>query len=351
MLELSLYCIAKTPHLSMPVTGLMMLEKQQKVRLSFEIDKGNRKKLPYAQLLEVYGDGKRVLFDLSDGYGTVEKREQPYLADCASVVFRRSFSQKETMRLPAELRNKIRPLGFHFHVSCSGNPIDEVSSWAERRGSLFQRVFNGAPRSYFTLDKFEHAPVFHENPTVMFYTRLWHAPKEDELWDSINKLNNDRIRLVSELKKRYGHRFIGGIQFAPRDVARCGQLMVGIAETRRKRYLKAMHRADICVGSTGLHDSIGWKTAEYVAASKAIVNEKFCYQVTGNFQEGVNYLPFTDVEGCLEQVEQLMQNPQRVYEMAQANQSYYQEYARPDRLMENALCQVFPELRDEVTAR
>lgn len=348
MLELNLYCAAKTPHLSMPVTGLMMLEEQKKLRLSIEIDESNRKKLPYAPLLEVCGGGKRLLFDLADGYGSEVERAQPQLVRQADVVFRRSFSPKENAKLPAELQSRMRPLGFHFHVSWPGNPIDQVSSWREKKENLFQRVFNGAPRSCFTPDRFEREPVFHETPTILFYTRLWHSAEGDELAESINQLNQNRIRLVAELKKRYGSRFIGGIQFDPREVGRCGSLMAGITATQRTRYLKTMQKADICIGSTGLHDSIGWKTAEYLAASKAVVNERFQYQVTGNFLEGVNYLPFTDVEGCLEQVERLVEDPQRVYEMARANQVYYQTYGRPDRLMANALSQVFPELEDEV---
>ena len=344
MLELSVYCIAKTPHLSMPVTGLLMLAEQKKVCLSIEIDGQNRKRLPYAPLLEVCGRGKRVLFDLADGYGWEVERAQPQLASQADMIFRRSFSPEKNQQLLPELLNRVRPLGFHFHVSYPGNPIDQPSSWRERRRDLFQRTFNGAPRSYFTPDKFERGPVYRKKPAVLFYTRLWHAPEGDELYESVVQLNLSRIKLVSELKKRYGPRFTGGIQFDPKEVGRCGGLMVGIGATSRKRYLETMHKADICIGSTGLHNSIGWKTAEDVAASKAIVNEAFCFQVPGNFRAGVNYLPFADVEGCLTQVERLMGDPQRIYEMALANQAYYQASGRPDRVMANALRQVFPEL-------
>ena len=347
MLELQVYCAGKTAHLTMPVTGLMMLEDQGKVRLSFEIDPDNRREFPYVALLGVYGGGKRVFFDLSDGYGSVEKRAQPWIAEHADAVFRRSFSPAETAKLSEELRGRMRPWGFHFHVSYPGNPIDAVSTWKERKADLFQRVFNGAPRRYFTLEKFERAPRRSEKPTVLFYTRLWHAPEDDELFDSVTLLNQNRIRLVSELKRRYGSRFIGGIQFDPKELGRCGDLMAGISATSRKRYLQTMRSADICIGSTGLHDSISWKTAEYIAASKAVVNETFHYEVPGEFRDGVNFLSFTDVEGCLEQVARLMEDPDRTYEMGLANQAYYQAYGRPDRVMANALAQVFPEFESE----
>ena len=348
MLELQVYCAGKTAHLSMPVTGLMMLEDQGKVRLSFEIDPENRRSFHYPSLLGVEGGGKRLFFDLSDGYGSVEQRAQPWIAEHADAVFRRSFSPSETAKLPPELRGRMRPWGFHFHVSYPGNPIDAVSTWQERKADLFQRVFNGAPRRYFTPEKFERAPRRSQKPTVLFYTRLWHAPENDELFDSVTLLNQNRIRLVSELKRRYGPRFTGGIQFDPKELRRCGSLMAGISATSRKRYLKTMQGADICIGSTGLHGSIGWKTAEYIAASKAIVSEAFCYEAPEGFREGVNFLSFTDVEGCLEQVARLMEDPDRTYEMSLANQAYYQAYGRPDRVMANALAQVFPEFEGEV---
>lgn len=343
MLDLSAYCRAKTAHLSMPVTGLLMLEAQGKIRFSLEIDPANRRELPYVPLLEVRGGGKRIIFDLADGYGSEVEQALPQLAAGADFVFRRSFSTARNAGLPPELRGRMRPLGFHFHVSYPGNPVDQTVTWQERKGELFQRVFNGAPRSYFTLEKFERPPRPVEKPAVLFYARLWHAPEDDELYDSVQRLNQNRIRLVAELRKRYGSRFTGGIQFDPKEVGRWGRLMVGIGETSRKRYLQTMHGADICIGSTGLNDSIGWKTAEYIAASKAVVNEKFCYEVPGDFREGVNYLPFTDVEECLTHVERLMEDPQHVYEMAQANRRYYQTYGRPDRMMANALRQVFPD--------
>ena len=38
MLEVTLYCIGKSPHLSMPVTGFLMLEKQGRLRITWELD-------------------------------------------------------------------------------------------------------------------------------------------------------------------------------------------------------------------------------------------------------------------------------------------------------------------------
>ena len=92
----------------------------------------------------------------------------------------------------------------------------------------------------------------------------------------------------------------------------------------------------ICIGSMGLHESIGWKTGEYVAAGRAIVNEEFKYQIP-NFIEGINYFSYDSVEKCLSMVEELHKNPEKVIEMQKNNTKYYNNYLRPDKQIENVI--------------
>jgi hypothetical protein len=54
----------------------------------------------------------------------------------------------------------------------------------------------------------------------------------------------------------------------------------------------------ICVATTGLHGSIEWKMAEYIAVSKAIVSEELNYSVSADFARGKNCLDFTTPEEC-----------------------------------------------------
>ena len=107
--------------------------------------------------------------------------------------------------------------------------------------------------------------------------------------------------------------------------------------TERRRYLRVMHSSDICIGTTGLNGSIGWKTGEYVAAAKAIVHEELCYSVTGDFREGANYLSFRTAEECVEAVAKLVESPERLQAMKRANAAYYRQYLRPDILVKNTL--------------
>lgn len=336
MVQAALYCIAKTSHLSMLLTGFELLSQRGELTYTVEIDPQNREAFPRPQYLLAVIDGRRILFDMADGY--IQNEEMLPLLERCDVYFKRSFSAQQNQAFPPELRRKMKPLGLHYHVSCPGNLMDEGLGLKKR---LFQQVFNGALPEYFTVDRFEAAPVRSAQPKVLFFTRLWDvsAYKESDpaYFESVKKINADRIRLVTELKKRYGKNFVGGIQFSVLAVKNCPLLVVPITATMRRNYLPAMHRADICIASTGLHDSIGWKTAEYVAGARAIVSEHLCYEVTGDFDEGKNYLSFGTVEECLAQVDRLMNDPDAVYAMQQANEQYYRQYLRADVLIRNAL--------------
>ena len=90
----------------------------------------------------------------------------------------------------------------------------------------------------------------------------------------------------------------------------------------------------------GLHESIGWKTAQYIASSRAIVNEKLHYEVTGNFEDGENYLSFEGVEECMEKVSFLYDDKDKLYNMKKRNHDYYNKYLRPDQLVLNAIKEV-----------
>ena len=148
---------------------------------------------------------------------------------------------------------------------------------------------------YFTVEKFECGAgrrVAAKRLKILFLTRLW----EGEQNRAINAM---RIAIVRALGERYPRNFTGGVTDTPLARALCPELIVAEKYTDRARYLRLMRRSDICIGSTGLWDSIGWKTGEYVAAARAVVNERFVYEVPGGFREGVNYLGYASAEECV----------------------------------------------------
>jgi hypothetical protein len=108
----------------------------------------------------------------------------------------------------------------------------------------------------------------------------------------------------------------------------------------KRNYLRLMHNAQVGVATRGLEGSIGFKVAEYVAASKAIVTERINQNVPGDFEAGKNYLEFSTPEECVERVTRLFEDRDRLQAMMRENFSYYTHYLRPDAMILNTLVRV-----------
>lgn len=199
--------------------------------------------------------------------------------------------------------------------------------------NVYHRLQGQQNQRYFTPDRFETIPEYKETDlNILFFTRLWEhrdcpAAPAKEL-EYINKMRIDIIRGLRENYPEFAQAGVSNTELAKRL---CPDLILPHRNTNRSRYLDIMKGADICIGSMGLHESVGWKTGEYIAAAKAIVNETLHYEMTGNFIDGENYLSFTDAASCLDAVDHLVKNPQRVFEMKKRNADYYQNYLRPDK--------------------
>ena len=118
------------------------------------------------------------------------------------------------------------------------------------------------------------------------------------------------------------------------------ELIVPDMLTGKRAYLHRMQHTEICVTSTGLHGSTGWKLAEYVAAGRAIVTEPLRYTLPGGFEEGKNYKTYTSPAQCEEQLRQLLADPAAILAMAQHNADYYQMWLRPEQQVRQALRQL-----------
>jgi len=110
--------------------------------------------------------------------------------------------------------------------------------------------------------------------------------------------------------------------------------------------MKTMQSCSICIATTGLHGSIGWKVAEYAASGSAIITEKLNYEVIGNFKKDQNYLEFTSPQECLEQVKLLYTNEKLRREMMLKNILYFSKYVRPDQMVLHSLTKALGAVQD-----
>ena len=192
----------------------------------------------------------------------------------------------------------------------------------------------------------------------MFFVRLWDSNilSLDNLlksysyltYNEINQLydkwkyqmdyvTSQRIDLVNGLKKELGDKFIGGLE--DNEIARklCPELISKNKYTDKFQFMNMTKSNNICIASVGLHDSIGWKFGEYVAAGKAIVTDPLKYVLPGDFKEDKNYKCYSNIDECINKVKILLSDIDEVHRMEENNIKYYKKYVRPDNLVLNTL--------------
>lgn len=321
-------------HLCQIAAGFLLLREQGwQVEL---VDASRDTASPFYDLHFAFAEykGVRIAYDVCDGYPVPLMEKALEMAD---IYFKRSFSSEKNQKyFPLEQQKKIHPLGFNYHVTLPNSPLNEPL-WKHLAKPLFGR----APDRYFTPGVFEGKASYtgERPPKILFLTRLWQ--EEPELDEATNaerrEINRNRIALLHGLKEQYGDSFIGGLNDLPVARELAPELILPAKYTERKRYMQILHSCDICIGTMGLHESVGWKTGEYVAAAKAIVNERFHYQAPGNFREGTHYLPFDTYQECLAAVRQLVDDPDACCAMQRANADYYEHFLKPQVLIGNTL--------------
>lgn len=299
----------------------------------------------HAHLDAVLNEHVRVHFDTHDAM------EIPLseLEEC-DFYFKRSYSPLYVQRLPASQRSKVFPLGLNYQVlpnfaslHAAKRALQLAGSFRERAAGIRQamdicNLLRFEPR----LRHMEALPDFKTPPKVLFLVGCY-DPHEDptRTSDKIEermRINEIRANCIRLLRKELGSRFHGGFSRSAFALAHYSDLVVPETEkTDQHSFLQKFKEHSICVASMGLHGSNGWKLAEYVAHSKAIVSEKLHYWVPGNFVPERNYLEFSTAEGCVEAAVELMNNRELRNELMTNNALYYRSYLRPDSLVACAL--------------
>ena len=167
------------------------------------------------------------------------------------------------------------------------------------------------------------------------FAHLDHKRKLDR--DSIN---HGRANCIRALRNAFGEKFLGG--FAPNELAKkyYPDLLLHNNSYNKKNYIEILRASTIGIATAGLHGSLGWKMAEYVAFSRAIVSENFNTSLPGIFSDGSNYLSFSTPEECVNQVQRLLNDNQLRMQMMRKNHAYYLDFLHPKALVAKSLAEV-----------
>ncbi len=339
-------------HLYQIIAGFTQLKRQGEIQLRIEkLSKSSSDILPYNMLEAVTQDGKRLIYDMNDGYANLLKSEEeiaPFydkLLKRCDFLFKRSYSEAENALLCES--HKIKKTAPNFFVTVRGNPAHIPVPCDPDREKIKKIIrmmpgteyYNGhcLEQNFFT------DVTLSEKPKVLFMARLW-DPSGDfsgQLTDSMKQerfeINEMRAACIRQLRKETGDSFFGGITPSEFSLREYPDIILENTNTGKKNeYLRFMKEFDIHISTMGLHRSTGWKFAEYLASAKAVVCEPLYYESAGNLRDGENYLSFTDAESCVEKVRELLDNDRR-YRMMQNNKSYADSYMHCDTLVRNTL--------------
>lgn len=345
-IQVTIFCHTNSEHVAQLYAGFGELEAQGKIDVRWVISQSNPS--PYQQpILEIELNGRwRIAYDQADTYELIPERVDLQAVD---LLFKRSYRPDYLRQQP--FGDKVMPTGLNYFVVsrydrgfrralAAQNKPDKLKLLLKQVHFLarMKRMSN----SVFDcrIENFEAPPLYDPEPSILFAARLWkpHRVQRDELKSERDTINARRIDIVRCLRQEFGSRFIGGI--IPDEYSRqiaADALLTDPHLSYRKSYLDLVRHASVCIATRGLLESTGWKFAEYIAASRAIVSEANANPIYGGLEEGRHYLGFNTVEECIEQVRRLIRDSALRYEMMKQNMLYYRAYLRPDALVMNTL--------------
>ncbi len=337
-------------HLYQITAGLKILADKGFLDLEIErLKRGDIDFLPY-NMLRVIFNNKSIIFDMNDGYDNLLKEGESYvdfyneiLKDC-DLFFKRSFNEQLNASLNGA--DKIRKTAPNFFVTVPGNPAHSLRSDDPPKEKLKKAIralpHNKHSNNLFFEESFTSFEKNSKNPNIIFFTRLW-DPKGDykgqltqEKKEERHRINERRINCIRLGKKEFGNSFLAGLVANPYATKNYPDLLVKDGNlTVKSNYMEMVKKADIAVATAGLHRSTGWKFAEYLAASKAIVTEALFYSSHGDLRKGKNYLEFEDEYEFCQRISSLFEAEKR-YQMMKANREYYDEYMRCEKILLHA---------------
>ncbi|MEA3499543.1 MAG: hypothetical protein U9R41_00760 [Candidatus Marinimicrobia bacterium] len=338
-------------HINQIFAGLSMLNKEGIIGIkSSRVDNSLQWKDTNKQhLLDKYKTQLNILlnnhikihFDMHDSY-EIDKNQ---LNQC-DFYFKRSYLKNYIRTI--ENSKKIFAYGFNYRVLPSNIDLHFLKSKIYCSEKIreymqsFKTVFDINNYSFFyPREKFLNSfPSLNKKPKIIFnvaaYDPYSKKTRSKEKSEEFKKINNSRAEIINSMRKQFGNRFYGGFVHNKYSIKKYPNLLIPDKKNQvKKNYIKLLEKHPIGIASKGLHDSIGWKIAEYIAFSKAIVSEEMIYKVVGGFSDGKNYLQFNDKETLLSSSEKLLSDTDMRKKMMLNNYIYYQKYLRPDNLILN----------------
>jgi hypothetical protein len=285
-------------------------------------------------------DGRRSAYvDVHDSFEIDERQYHSH-----DLYYKRSY---DAARFPPATHPRLRPFGLVSDLRKDGfdrweaarilgqvvGPTTRARHFGRFLLHTAAALVDRGPRPNLSI--LHAAPDPRQPPRILFMAGLWDParvpPDSPDKAAEFHAINEMRAGCVRRLRAEFGERFFGGVQHSDFSRARYPDVLLPDARAGSKRsYIKRVREFPICIATTGLHGSNGWKLAEYVGLSRAILSEPLRYQVPGGFRAPRNYLEFDSPDTCVERATVLMQERDTRAAQMHANQEYYDQWMRPD---------------------
>ena len=333
-LQVTAYIESQLAHTSQLFSGLAMLQDAGMIRVTFKAGHELRADEP---LVRLQVNNKVLVFDLSDN---------PTLYSDTWLQRSDLYFKRMLTEALQQTNSRLHPYGLNYPVFHEHDRMvyrayltKNRKRWmyALLRSNRFLSKVLNINLSYANnlVHQFEDTPHAEADPRIIFYTRLWNPDSAKQEWKKKERfvINQMRVDLVLRLRKEFGDRFIGGIQRDNLSVRVAPDALVkSDDEVFKGNYLKKLRQASIGIATPGLEGSVGFKLAEYVAMSKAIVTTPVNCIIPGNFTNQ-HYLTYTTPEQCIEQCGKLVDDLELRESLMVNNNNYYKNYLRPDLLV------------------
>jgi hypothetical protein len=352
MIKCEVFSYSTSDHATLIHTAFTLLAARGDIEITYNFKQYSRFGKTPQQFVDPYdlqgvfvvvNQEKTIFYDTSDGEALLED-----VLEVADLYFKRSYRENA---IPDQYKEKVFPLGLNYQVYAGMFDMHEfyrlffsARNYTKSPKELVKWVLRNTLLKYNpTLKNMHLPPQPNQKPGVLFMTRAWDAdncpypiPEEfKEVWrlECIG-INETRAEVIKILRKELGSRFYGGFAHSSYTLKHYKDSVLEDNNAASKgNYMKILRKYPICIATTGLHHSTGWKFAEYVAFSKAIVSEELCFSVPGNLEADRNYLEFNNAEECVTQALKLFEDKTQRVEMMEDNYEYYKKYLLPDKIV------------------
>ena len=366
MYSVRIYPHSNSAHVSQIYAGLYDLQATGKVKLKISLDTHSkppefRKNVLWSEVTNG-STVRHACFDMEDS-GQLLSMENLRHVD---KYFKRSYEPQFFQTLPSELSRKILPYGLNYpsRSQYERGPyrifLYNIASGSFKQNPLktFKNIIgyplklllyrcnllSAGDTAEFAGDDFVVEAEEPAERKIFFQTRIWShkdAPYSPE--EQLRATNQMRIDVVRRLKKEFGDMFVGGITRTPLAEKECPDCIAPLSGDK-KEYLSTLKKCLVAVTTTGLHQSTGWKLAEYVASARCIVTEPLEYALPNPLEENKNIITFHTPEECVQACRKILDDPDFARQMRKNNAEYYQKYVKPSQLIDRCLTKLFEDV-------